>query len=394
MASNQSKRILMIAYTNYATDPRVFREAEAALSGGFAVDVLALRRPDDPPVEEIRGVQVIHVRQVRYRGTSRIGYVFAYLEFFARCLVRTTALHVTHRYDVIHVNNMPDFLVFSALVPKLLGCRVVLDIHDPMPDTFTSKFTGKKAGAVRRILLWQEQLSAWFADAVLTVHEPVKRGILLKHGLKDERIHVVANFADENIFPLNDRYAADGTIRMVFHGTVLERYGLGDLLSAVSRMRDRSNLHLTIIGEGDFSPQVSRMITDLDLTETVTFDNRFYPTFELASKLRNYNLGVAPLQLSHATDHALPLKLLEYVSMGMPVITVPTYAIRFYFSDRDCFFYDPNDPGSLVRVLDAIVSDPALLRNMRERTLAIRDRFTWTAERRKYLALLDSLMHP
>ena len=29
---------------------------------------------------------------------------------------------------------MPDFLVFSALIPKLLGAKVVLDLHDPMPE--------------------------------------------------------------------------------------------------------------------------------------------------------------------------------------------------------------------------------------------------------------------
>jgi hypothetical protein len=130
----------MIAYTNYQTDPRVIREAEAAVSGGFDVDFIALRRDGEPPRELIRGVRLIHLNQTRYRGAGVLWYVLSYLQFFLRCLLMTTWLQVKRRYRVVHVNNMPDFFVFCALLPKLMGARVILDIHDPMPNTFASKF--------------------------------------------------------------------------------------------------------------------------------------------------------------------------------------------------------------------------------------------------------------
>ena len=227
--TQRRKTILMIGYTYYEIDPRVIREAEAAVDGGFDVDVLTLRRPGSPEAEMVRGVRVIRVNQSKYRGKTRLRYLLAYLNFFLRCFVRTTALFFKQRYSVIHVNNMPDFLVFSTIVPKLFGTKIILDIHDPMPNTFASKFKGEENGFFYRLLLWQERLSAAYCSRVVTVHDPVKDGILIKHGLAPDSIKVIANFADEELFPLRKLYNVDGKLRCIFHGTILERSGTEDV---------------------------------------------------------------------------------------------------------------------------------------------------------------------
>src|SRR5215472_5321567 len=136
----------MIAYTNYESDPRVIREAEAAVEGGFEVDFLALRRPGTPPTELVRGVRLFRLNQGKHRGGARLSYLIEYLKFFFQCFVETTRLFFNRRYKIIHVNNMPDFLVFSTIIPRLFGTKIILDIHDPMPNTFASKFKGHENG--------------------------------------------------------------------------------------------------------------------------------------------------------------------------------------------------------------------------------------------------------
>ena len=54
-----------------------------------------------------------------------------------------TRLHLKHAYDVIHVHNMPDFLVFSALFPKLLGAKVILEVQDVSPELMAAKAKGR-----------------------------------------------------------------------------------------------------------------------------------------------------------------------------------------------------------------------------------------------------------
>lgn len=383
--------VLMIAYTNYRTDPRVIRAAEAAVRAGFHVDFLALRRKGDPDVEEIGGVQVIHLNQYRYRGGGLFSYMLSYLQFFARCFFKSTSLYLRKQYKVIHVNNIPDFLVFCTLIPKLLGARVILDIHDPMPNTFASKFKGGDHGFYFKLLLWQELASAHYADKVITVHDPLKDLVLVKHGLTPESICVIANFADDEIFRLRPNYDANGQVRMIFHGTILERYGLRTLIEALAKVKNRDRISLRIIGEGDFSEQLIQLIATWNVGDIVKFENRVFPLHEIPEVIRDANLGLVPLEISSITNFAVPLKLLEYISIGLPVITVRNAAIGYYFGDDDCLFYKPGDADSLSAVLDRVASDRSLLLRYREKSAVLRDKFLWSNERQKYIALLGDL---
>jgi glycosyltransferase involved in cell wall biosynthesis len=381
----------MIAYTYYQSDPRVIREAEAAMNAGFEVDFFALCRVQDPPVEEIRGVRVHHLRQSRYRGKGHVRYLLSYVEFFLRCFFKATTFFLTQRYRVIHVNNMPDFLVFCTLIPKLLGAKVVLDIHDPMPNTFASKFKSGERGFFFRVLLWQELLSVWYADRTLTVHEPVKDGVLVKHGLRPEAIHTICNFADDELFQLRTDYAVNGKVHLAFHGTILERSGLRNLVLALSHIKHRERIDVKIIGEGDFSEPLKQLIRSLDLHDVVHFDNRSYPVREIPQQLADCNLGLVPLEISSITNYALPLKLLEYTSLGLPVVTVRSAAITYYFSEEDCLFYQWDDPASLAAVLDRVAQNPELLLPYRRKALALRQKFLWSKEKVKYISLLKEL---
>lgn len=383
--------VLMIAYTNYATDGRVVREAEAAVSAGFEVDFLALRKEQDPPEEMIRGVRVIHLNQSRYRGKGLGRYICSYLEFFLRCFWKSIVLFLQKRYRVVHVNNMPDFLVFATVIPKLLGAKVILDIHDPMPNTFVSKFRSGETGWLFRILLWQELWSARFADQVITVQEPVKEHVLVKHGLPRESILVIANFADGELFRPQGPFQVNGRLHAVFHGTILERYGLRNLMVALSKLRNRDKVKVRIIGEGDFSQSLAELIVSLELQDVVDLENRFWPIHEIPGILAQFNLGLAPLEISSITNFALPLKLLEYTALGLPVATVRNEAIAHYFGKDECLFYEPDDPESLRALLDNLAENPALLIERHQRALAIRDKFLWSVEKARYASLLREL---
>lgn len=381
----------MIAYTNYATDPRVIREAEAAVYGGFDVDFLALRRNNDPPQEIVRGVRVIHLNQSRYRGSEHVKYLIEYSKFFLRCFFKATFLYLRRRYSAIHINNMPDFLVFCTIIPRLFGAKVLLDIHDPMPNTFASKFKSGEEGFFYKLLLWQERLSAWYADAVLTVHEPVKESILIKHGLPGESIHVIANFADDELFQYRKQPPVDGKLRLIFHGTILERYGLRNLMLALSKLRNKDKIAVRIIGEGDFSAELAGMIESLALGEVVQFDNRSYPVHEIPEKIADSHLGLVPLEISSITNYALPLKLVEYIAMGLPVVTVPSAAITYYFGEHDCLFYQADSVESLRATIDRVVENPAILDEYNARAKTLREKFVWSRERDKYVTLLRNL---
>ncbi|MBX3347816.1 MAG: glycosyltransferase family 4 protein [Nitrospira sp.] len=392
--SHMAQAVLMIAYTYYETDPRVIRAAEAALEGGFSVDVIALRRPGQLSTEIIRGVRVYRV-QARYRGSSLVRYVWEYMRFFTLCVLRSAWLFLSRRYKVVHVHNMPDALVFSAIVPKLFGAKVILDIHDPMPETYGSKFRNLGNNIVGRLLLLQERLSVAFANQTITVSQPVKNGILVKHGYHPETIGVVANFADDSIFTPLEYPSTDGLIRFVFHGTILERYGLRSLVEAVAKVRHRERIRVRIIGEGDFSSTLNDLIHNSGVGDVVEFVNRMYPLHEIPQMLSDCHVGLVPLDIRTSTvaNYALPLKLVEYACLGLPSISIRNAAIEYYFQPDECMFFDSGDAASLAQRMLQVVEDPGILIRYRNGLTKVRERLLWSKEKEKYVSMLQGLAY-
>ena len=383
--------VLMIAYTNYEIDPRVIRAAEAAAEAGFDVDFIALRRGSQPREELIRGVNVIRVPQERYRARSRAGYVLAYLEFFFRCMRLSTRLHFSKRYRVIHVNNMPDVLVFSVIIPRLLGARVILDIHDPMPETFGAKYGTGGGGAVYQAMLWLEKLSVAFATKTVTVNHPVRDHIVAAHGYRTGSVDVVANFADDRLFkPLAPSAIAD-RVRFVFHGTILARYGLKTLVEAVAAAKNKDRMQVRIIGEGDFSEALKALIRQHRVEPVIEFNNRVFPLQEIPSVLSDCHVGLVPLDVTPVSDKALPLKLIEYTCLGLPSITVNSTAIMFYLRPDECMFYEPGNVMQLASWLDRIAENPAMLDAYRAKLGDVQRRISWSNEKKRYVAMLREL---
>jgi glycosyltransferase involved in cell wall biosynthesis len=381
----------MIAYTNYSTDPRVIRAAEAAAEAGFEVDVLGLRRGGEAAEERVGGVRVIRLPQERYRGRARSGYVRAYLSFFLRCLVSSTRLFLRQRYAVIHVHNMPDVLVFSAVIPRILGAKVILDIHDPMPETLDAKYGGDGRGWLYPALLAMERLSVAFANRTITVNEPVRDNILVKHGYRPEAIDVVANFADERLFKTMPYPRIDGRVRFVFHGTILARYGLRTLVEAVAKVQNRDRIQVRIIGEGDFSATLKELIVNYGVADLIDFQNRVFPLRDIPGVLSDCHVGLVPLDITPVSDFALPLKLIEYTCLGLPSITVGSTAIAYYLRPDECLMYPPGDSAALAAVIDGIAQEPMRLDAYRVRLAGARARLSWTREKDKYVAMLRAL---
>ena len=130
----------MLAYTVYPIDARVRREAEALTERGDEVDLICIRWGDQEKHSKISGVRVLRLSMRRYQGSSNLRYFMNYLKFFILSFLKLSYLYVKNRYQIIQVHTMPDFLVFAAIIPKLFRAKIILDVHDLMPELYMSKF--------------------------------------------------------------------------------------------------------------------------------------------------------------------------------------------------------------------------------------------------------------
>ncbi|MEJ2750377.1 MAG: glycosyltransferase, partial [Anaerolineae bacterium] len=158
----------------------------------------------------------------RHKGGGLLMQLLEYLAFLILAFFKLCFLHAQKRYGTVQIHNLPDFLVFAGLGPKLTGARLILDLHDLMPEFFASKFNSGMQSWPVRLVIWQEQLSCRFADHVITVTE-VWKGTLIERGVPAEKVSVVMNVADPRIFQRavnGQRPLPNGQgFHLIYHGT-------------------------------------------------------------------------------------------------------------------------------------------------------------------------------
>ena len=386
--------VLMAAYTNYRRDPRVKREAEALVEAGHKVVFLARRQPGEPDRETIAGVDVIKTIGLKNKCTSFAEYLIDYATFFVMIFLHL--LRHPLRYQLIHINNMPDFLVFATTLPRLLGRPVIHDIHDLMPEIFLEKFASGEKHWVVRALKTQERWAGKFATAVLTVEERLK-DILAERGIPRDKIHVLMNLPDDRIFapraapPVKP---TDAPFVLVYHGTLARRLGLDIAIEAAAKARRAiPRLELRIIGAGEERERLIELRDRLALHEVVTFSDGFVPVEQIPAMIDDADIGLIPLRIHSGTDIMLPTKLLEYVTMGIPCIVPRTGTIARYFDEDMVCFFEAENSDSLADAIVELFRDPVRRNRLAQQATERFGRiYRWSEHKKVYTALVDRLL--
>lgn len=349
-------RHCMVVHSHYPIgEPRVERQAKALIQRGYQVDVICLRSDQEKSFERVDGVDIFRLPVQRHRGRGPAIQMLEYMVFFVLAFFRLSLLYLQRRYDSVQIHNLPDFLVFAALVPKIGGARIILDLHDLMPEFFASSFkTGMKNAAVR-LLLVQEKLSCWFANHVITVTELWRRS-LIGRGVAAEKVSVVMNVADDAIFQrlvipvTGDEEKPNDRFNLIYHGTLAHRYGIDLLIEALAKVHPQiPNIHLVIHGRGEFIEELRRQAQVLNIESLITFSTHYLPMTDIPRIIQQADLGIVPYRRDIFTDGILPTKLMEYVALGVPVLAADTPIIRQYFSETMVQYFQPGDANDLAR---------------------------------------------
>jgi glycosyltransferase involved in cell wall biosynthesis len=386
----------MVVHAYYPLgETRVEREALALVDHGYEVDVLCLRDEGEAGFETVNGINIYRF-PVR-RGSSRglFARLREYLTFFFFVFFKFLALQPARHYQVVQAHNLPDFLIFSALIPKLMGARLILDIHDRMPEFFAALTNRSMDSFFVRCVLWQEQLSCRFADHVVTVTE-LWRKKLIDRGIRPDKVSVVMNVADDRIFRTNPALRRtrrkNGHFHLIYHGTFKERYGLDVLIRAVGLVRERlPGIQVIIQGEGEFHGEMVRLVNELDLRDHVHIHASVLPTEKLPALITQADAGVVPNRNDIFTGDLLPTKLMEYVALDVPVIAARTRVISEYFDDAMVCFFIPGDAASLAENILDLYRHPKKLQEQVLNAERFISTYNWKAISSEYVRLVNRL---
>ena len=345
--------VCMLAYAHYINDARIKNYVRTLEDQGHRVDIIALRADGESAVE-VRPAGTVFRVMDKYQGQNALLYVWSYLKFFLKSSFLLTRRSFRHRYDVVHVHNMPNALVFAAIGAKLLGARLMLDVHDLMTVNYQAKFNSGKSDVPVKILRIEQRLSAMFVDHVFCADDN-QRDYLVEHcGVAERKITVLMNLPNVELFKLVTIERTSDAFRIVYHGTIAHRLGIDLIVQAMARVVERVPAELWIYGAGDYLPEALALSSQLGLEGKVHFSGAFFPVEKISEMVSGMDLGIIGNRRNLACDkYMLPVKLLEYVYLGVPVVAPRLEVIARYFDDSMVRFYEPEN---VQQMADSIVN--------------------------------------
>jgi glycosyltransferase involved in cell wall biosynthesis len=378
--------VAMVVASEYDVDARVRRQAEALVARGDTVTVLALGKTDAVVRRDLLGVHVVELPVRKYRGYSAGTYLRYYARFgwhAMRELARLRGL------DLVQVHSMPEVLVFCAWRQRLRGVPVLLDVHDLTSKLFETKFSAGRRVTVMRLL---ERASFVFASRTMTVHEPYARMLRRTFGRAVGPCPVVMNVPDGARWSPRPWLAWDEAVTFGFHGSLVDRYGVLDMLDALARVRAvRPGARLVIRGDGEARPAMLARIEELGLQDAVDMSDGYVPHDAIRAELAGVHIGLAPYRRDEFMQDSLPSKLLEYVAMQIPVVSARLPYIEELFGDA-VRFVEPGDVAGLAEQMLRAADEPQRSKEMACAAYQVLEALSWPTQRQTYFDVVDELV--
>jgi glycosyltransferase involved in cell wall biosynthesis len=386
---------MLVENASAPSDKRVWPESLALRDAGYDVVVVSPKRETrDSESETVVSAIPIHRFPVREAAGGPLSYLREYSGALWHLSRLAWTLDRRHRFDVVHAANPPDFLVLAALPLKLRGARFVFDHHDVFPEMVVSQFG---PGLFHRLTLWLERLTFRVADAVISTNESYRQVAIQRGGLPPERVTVVRNAPDPARVV---RVAADPALRrgkrhlLVYVGIMGVHDGVHHAVEALAHLRHalgRDDFHAAFVGQGAQWDDLVQLARSLDLDDCVEFTGRISDE-ALMRYFSTADIGLAPDPLDPANDISTMIKILEYMAMGIPIVSFDLREARVS-AQGAAAYAPPNDAAAYAQLISDLLDDPDRRREMGEAgKRRIEGPLSWETSRRALLDAYDRLL--
>jgi glycosyltransferase involved in cell wall biosynthesis len=374
----------MFVENAFPNDTRVKNECDALSEAGYAITVVALRKPDQSRAEMINGVRVYRIprlelfqktarenptwfQRVSLKVKSLLGYVSEYVYFTSACFTMSVYVAARHGFDVIHAHNPPDTLFLVALPWKLVGKKYIFDHHDLCPELYRSRY-GAKHDVLASVLQWVEWGNLKLADVTIATNESYKQIHIQRGGRNPETIFVVRNGPNRGrmaVTPPSRRLRQMSKKILVYIGSLNPQDGVDYLLRSLRHLTydlKRDDFHCVVIGSGDSLEDLRELKEQLQLNGQVELTG-YVSDKELQEYLAAADICVDPDPSSPLNDVSTWIKVMEYMAYGKPIVSFDLKETRFSAQDA-ALFVPCNDEMAFAKGIATLMDDSDLREKM------------------------------
>jgi glycosyltransferase involved in cell wall biosynthesis len=337
------------------------------------------------------GVNVYRVQTRRINEKGNLDYLFKIVAFLVNSFVFLTWKHLKKPYQLIHVHSVPDFEVFAAIVPKLTGARVILDIHDIVPEFYAGKFSGGRITLLVRALMVVEKICCAFADHVIIANH-IWRETLTKRSIKSEKCSVMLNYPDPAIFRNDLPHNAGEAFTMTYPGTLSWHQGLDIAINALALIKNQlTPFRFDFYGRGSQEQALKDLTLSLGLENNVFFHG-IVPLDVIAGEMAKADLGIIPKRADDFGNEAFSTKIFEFMALDVPVLVSSTKIDRYYFNDSIAMFFESGNVRELADKILYLARNKDVRNRLVSKAHEFIKQYNWDYKKHEYFALIQALL--
>ncbi len=281
--------------------------------------------PGKGPLREDKFFEKIYIVGQHRPGLS-IRSILANTHFVAGAILCFLRNNRKFKYEVIYATSPPFFPVLAAVIcGKLTKTPVIADVRDPWATGLALQgFTSKSL--VYKIASILERFGYNSTTRTIAVTNGLGKLIQEEFGIPKEKIAIVPNAADTEIFKPRSKLAArkklrlplDGTI-LIYQGSFAPYHNLPKLISVFSRYTAdtrKRNVYLVLVGgkAKELEKMRKRRLKSCLILKGEVSRN------QISNYISAADIGIVPLKRSKYSQHMIPLKLYEYAACGKPIL--------------------------------------------------------------------------
>lgn len=382
----------MVAYTFYENDNRVIKYAEVLAKRGDSVDVVSVRRKGQTPFVVVNGVRVHRIQRRVVDEKLAVTYLAKLLLFLLKSGIFVSWRHFRSPYDLIHIHSIPDFEVFAGLWAKWSGAKIILDIHDLVPELYASKFSTSSDSLLFKLLVWMEKISARFSDHVIVANDIWKER-LISRSVSAEKCTTILNYPNTGTSrhsPISGEW--DGKFVMLYPGTLNWHQGVDIAIKAFAVIKDKiPEAEFHIYGEGCEKTALVELTRTLGIEDRVLFKD-LVPIDEISEIMAEAQIGVIPKRATSFANEAFSTKILEFMALGVVVVVSRTKIDNYYFNESMVKFFEPGNVEDLADSLVRLSEDRDLRCRLAKNALEYSETKRWAKKQYEYTRLVESLV--
>ena len=295
-------------------------------------------------------------------------------------------LALNQDYDVVHFRNIWDGFSITQNKNKF-KYKTLFEVNGLPSIELKYHYPGLDSELLSKIKE-QEIATLHLSDAIICPSH-VTREYIASLGLDRKLVTVIPNGVSPSDFSPSPLSTRENRIPVLLYiGTLADWQGLDVLIKALPKILEQKQVKLQIVGRGRYRQRkmLAKQIRKLGLEEHVLIQPAV-PHHEIPQLISNADICVAPLGLNdrNVTQGACPIKVLEYMAAGRPLLASNMPIVReLVREDIDALLFSPNDPDDLARQIFALLNDFELSQRLAssasERALT---KFTWHESQKK-----------